>query len=116
MIDTLLKQRQNFVRPSAWKDLKLQNKKYCIITLHRPSNVDEEHKLKQLINEIIICSENMPIVFPMHPRTAAIFSKLNIKHSRLHILPPLSYLEFNYLVERSKVVITDSEELLKKQL
>lgn len=50
----------------------------------------------------------MPLVFPMHPRTKAIFERLNINHPRLHILPPLSYLEFNYLVERSKVVITDS--------
>ena len=65
-------------------------------------------KIKKLINEIILNSENMPLVFPMHPRTKAIFKRLNISHPRLHILPPLSYLEFNYLVERSKVMITDS--------
>lgn len=108
MIDTLLKQRPNFIKPQFWDDLNLHNKSYCVITLHRPANVDEEHKLKELINEIIISSENMPLVFPMHPRTAEIFKRLKIKHQRLHILPPLSYLEFNYLVERSKVVITDS--------
>ena len=106
MIDTLLKQQPNFIKPKLWDDLKLKAKNYCVITLHRPANVDEEKKLKDLINEIIFNSENMPLVFPMHPRTKAIFKRLNITHPRLHILPPLSYLEFNYIVERSKVVIT----------
>jgi UDP-N-acetylglucosamine 2-epimerase (non-hydrolysing) len=50
----------------------------------------------------------MPLVFPMHPRTAAIFEGLNIHHPRLHTIAPLSYLEFNYLVEQAKVVVTDS--------
>ena len=108
MIDTLLKQQPNFIKPKLWDDLNLKAKNYCVITLHRPANVDEEKKLKDLINEIILNSENMPLVFPMHPRTNAIFKRLNITHPRLLILPPLSYLEFNYLVERSKVVITDS--------
>lgn len=108
MIDTLLKQQPNFIKPKLWDDLNLKAKNYCVITLHRPANVDEEKKLKDLINEIILSSENMPLVFPMHPRTKAIFKRLNITHPRLHILPPLSYLEFNYIVERSKVVITDS--------
>ena len=108
MIDTLLKQRPNFIKPKIWEELNLKEKKYCVITLHRPANVDEEQQLKELINEIIINSKNMPLVFPMHPRTASIFKRLNITNNRLHILPPLSYLEFNFLVERSKVVITDS--------
>ena len=108
MIDTLLKQQPNFIKPKLWDDLNLKAKNYCVITLHRPANVDEEKKLKDLINEIILNSENMPLIFPMHPRTKAIFKRLNINHARLHTLPPLSYLEFNYLVERSKVVITDS--------
>ena len=108
MIDTLLKQQPNFIKPKLWDNLNLKANNYCVITLHRPANVDEEKNLKNLINEIILSSENMPLVFPMHPRTKAIFKRLNITHPRLHILPPLSYLEFNYLVERSKVVITDS--------
>ncbi len=108
MIDTLLKQRPNFKQPEIWKTLNLSRKSYAVITLHRPSNVDEEYKLKAIIDEIINHSGEMPLLFPMHPRTAAIFELLNIKHSRLHPIAPLSYLEFNYLVERSKVVITDS--------
>ena len=108
MIDTLLKQRPNFKQPEIWKSLNLSPKSYVVITLHRPANVDEEYKLKALIDEIITHSGEMPLVFPMHPRTAAIFERLNIKHPRLHTIGPLSYLEFNYLVERAKVVVTDS--------
>jgi UDP-N-acetylglucosamine 2-epimerase (non-hydrolysing) len=64
MIDTLLKQQPNFIKPEIWDDLDLKAKNYCVITLHRPANVDEENKLKDIINEIIISSENMPLVFP----------------------------------------------------
>lgn len=108
MIDTLLKQRPNFKQPEIWKSLNLSPKSYVVMTLHRPANVDEEYKLKALIDEIITHSGKMPLVFPIHPRTAAIFERLNINHPRLHKIPPLSYLEFNYLVERAKVVVTDS--------
>jgi len=108
MIDTLLKQRPNFKKPTIWDILGLKTKDYVVMTLHRPANVDEEYKLKAIIDEIIAHSGDMPLVFPMHPRTAAIFERLNIKHPRLHAVAPLSYLEFNYLVERAKVVLTDS--------
>ena len=78
------------------------------MTLHRPANVDEEEKLKELMDEIIEHSQELPLVFPVHPRTAKILKKLGIQHERLHMIEPLSYLEFNYLVERSKAVVTDS--------
>ena len=55
------------------KSLNLSNNNYAVITLHRPANVDEEYKLKALVNEIINHSGEMPLVFPMHPRTASIF-------------------------------------------
>ena len=108
MIDTLMKQRPNFKKSAIWEELGLSSKNYAVMTIHRPANVDEEYKLKALIDEIIAHSGTMPLVFPMHPRTAAIFERLNIKHPRLHTVAPLSYLEFNYLVERAKVVVTDS--------
>ncbi len=108
MIDTLLKQRPNFKKPEVWKTLNLQNKNYVVMTLHRPANVDEEHILKELINEIVEHTQDLPLVFPVHPRTAKILEDLGINHTRLHKIPPLSYLEFNYLVEHSKAVITDS--------
>ncbi|MBR9914835.1 MAG: UDP-N-acetylglucosamine 2-epimerase (non-hydrolyzing) [Algicola sp.] len=108
MIDTLLKQRPNFKQPAVWSELDLKAKNYIVMTLHRPANVDEESQLKAMIDEIIAHSENLPLVFPVHPRTAKILEKLHVNHPRLHMIEPLSYLEFNYLVEKAKAVITDS--------
>lgn len=108
MIDTLLKQRPNFRKPPIWESLQLKEKEYIVMTLHRPANVDEESKLKSLLDQIIAHSNELPLVFPVHPRTAKILRNLNIHHDRLHLIDPLGYLEFNYLVERSKAVITDS--------
>jgi len=79
-----------------------------VMTLHRPANVDEEGKLKLLIDEIIAHSSGLPLLFPVHPRTAKILENLGISHPRLHTIEPLGYLEFNYLVERAKAVVTDS--------
>ena len=108
MIDTLLKHRPRFRKPPIWDTLELKEGNYMVMTLHRPSNVDEEETLKGLMQEIINHSENLPLVFPVHPRTAKILKQLGIAYDRLHIVDPLGYLEFNYLVERSKAVITDS--------
>lgn len=108
MIDTLLKHRTRFQKPAIWDELKLSKNEYIVITLHRPGNVDEEDKLKLLIDVIIKHSKNIPLIFPVHPRTAKILQTLGIKHNRLHTIEPLGYLEFNYLVENAKVVITDS--------
>ena len=108
MIDTLLKHRSRFQKPKIWEELKLSKKGYIVMTLHRPGNVDEEEKLKSLMNEIVENSNNLPLIFPVHPRTAKILLGLGIQHSRLHTIDPLGYLEFNYLVEHSLGVITDS--------
>ncbi len=126
MIDTLFKQRPNFRKPVVWDKLGLQKGEYIVMTLHRPANVDEESKLKALLNEIINSSNNLPIIFPVHPRTAKIIkSMMKSSHfspevrpggtreaqgnySNLHMIEPLSYLEFNYLVEKAKAVVTDS--------
>lgn len=108
MIDTLLKNRSRFQKPPFWDKLKLSKEKYLVMTLHRPGNVDEEVKLKLLIDEIIAHSNKLPLIFPVHPRTARILKSIGIKHERLHTIEPLGYLEFNYLVENAKAVITDS--------
>jgi len=108
MIDTLLKHRSRFSKPAEWVNIGLQEGNYIVMTLHRPANVDEEGKLKQLIDEIIVHSNGLPVVFPVHPRTAKILESLGIAHNRLHMIEPLGYLEFNYLVERAKAVVTDS--------
>lgn len=108
MIDTLLKHRNRFQKPPIWDELNLQKNEYLVMTLHRPSNVDEDEKLKILIVELISNSQGLPLIFPAHPRTAKILTKLGIDHENLHIIDPLGYLEFNYLVENARAVITDS--------
>ncbi|ARV10201.1 UDP-N-acetylglucosamine 2-epimerase (non-hydrolyzing) [Winogradskyella sp. PC-19] len=108
MIDTLLKNKQRFFKPEIWGNLNLRLKSYVVLTMHRPANVDAEKNLEAMLNEIILQTKNLPIIFPAHPRTQRILSKLNIESNRLHIVEPLSYLEFNYLVKNAKAVITDS--------
>lgn len=108
MIDTLLKHRSRFRKPTVWDELNLEKGKYMVMTLHRPANVDEESKLKELLSEIINHSRNLPLIFPVHPRTAKMLTNIGIAHERLHMIEPLGYLEFNYLVERAFGVITDS--------
>ena len=108
MIDTLLANQSRFKKPSFFDELNLQNKNYFVLTLHRPSNVDEAERFKAILLEIINSAKNLPIVFPIHPRTEKIFSELEISADNLIIVPPLGYLAFNYLVKNAKAVITDS--------
>ncbi len=108
MIDTLVANRAKFQKPAIFGSLGLDKGNYIVMTLHRPANVDQGEKLKQLIDEIIINVKGLPVVFPIHPRTAKIFTDLGIVAPNLHIIDPLGYMEFNYLVENAKAVITDS--------
>ena len=108
MIDTLVKHRPRFQKPEVWDKIGLEKGKYIVMTLHRPANVDQEEKLKELIQEIIDHSGGLPLVFPVHPRTKKMLQNLGISHERLHMIDPLGYLEFNYLVESAKAVVTDS--------
>lgn len=108
MIDTLLANRNRFKKADVFDQLSLQEKKYIMLTLHRPANVDEADKLKQLMHEIVNNVHGLPIIFPIHPRTAKLFADLGMEAENLHIVEPMGYLEFNYMVQRSKCVITDS--------
>lgn len=108
MIDTLLANLERLKKPAIWDEASLSEKNYLVMTLHRPSNVDEEEQLKTLISEIVDSSEGVPIIFPVHPRTRKNLEKLGIEHETLHYTNPLSYLEFNFLVKHAKAVITDS--------
>ena len=115
MIDTLLANRSRFRRPAVYDALGLEEKQYVVMTMHRPANVDEEAHLKALMEQIITNVHGLPIIFPIHPRTAKIFynlwgdeATLRQLFPNLHIVEPMGYLEFNYMVERAKAVVTDS--------
>lgn len=108
MIDTLLYHQDRFISPVGEMFEDLEQKKYFVLTIHRPANVDGEYQLKALIDAILIGTGDFPVIFPVHPRTAKNLEKIGISHPRLRIVEPLSYLEFNFLVKNAKGVITDS--------
>lgn len=108
MIDTLMANKMKFVKPPIWQELQLERGRFLVMTLHRPSNVDEPGKLKQIIETVLNNVEGLPVIFPVHPRTAKMLSDLHITLNNMKIIEPMGYLEFNYLVSHSKAVITDS--------
>ena len=118
MIDTLLANRARFRKPEVWDRLGLKEKQYIVMTMHRPANVDEENHLRAMMEQIITNVHGLPVIFPIHPRTAKILKELmsegmneltiEERFPNLHIVEPMGYLEFNYLVERAKAVVTDS--------
>ncbi len=108
MIDTLLANISRFKVPKLWEQMNLSPRKYLVMTMHRPANVDEENNLKATMMAISESVGELPIIFPIHPRTRQIFEKAGITAQNIHPIDPLGYLEFNYLVKYSKAVITDS--------
>ena len=126
MIDTLLANRARFRKPEVWDELGLRAQEFVVMTMHRPANVDEENHLRAMMEQIIDNVHGLPVIFPIHPRTAKLLlggrtasdlqdaslqdasRMLQERWPNLHIVEPMGYLEFNYLVERAKAVVTDS--------
>jgi UDP-N-acetylglucosamine 2-epimerase (non-hydrolysing) len=108
MIDTLMKNIPKLTQPTFWNDLQLREKNYFVLTLHRPSNVDNPFYLHSLLETIVASSRQLPVFFPVHPRTKKRLKELKLNMLNLHLVEPMSYLQFIYLVRRCKVVITDS--------
>lgn len=108
MIDTLLAQLARLQKPPFWDELRLMAGEYFVLTLHRPANVDEEQKLEALLTAIGTGARSLPVVFPVHPRTARTLQSLGTLPANLRMVDPQPYLEFNYLVRDAKAVITDS--------
>ena len=108
MIDTLLKQLPRLRPPPFWDALALRPGGYFVVTLHRPANVDGEQQLLRLLQAIAAGAAGLPVVFPVHPRTAKSLGALQGQMPGLHYADPQGYLEFNYLVRHARGVITDS--------
>jgi UDP-N-acetylglucosamine 2-epimerase (non-hydrolysing) len=107
MIDTLYANLPRAVKPSIWDNSRLVSKNYFVLTLHRPSNVDDFEKFSRLMNTIDSLA-NAKIVFPVHPRTKKNLDLLSDQINNVIPTEPLSYLEFIYLLKEAKGVITDS--------
>lgn len=108
MIDTLFQNLNRITAPIFWKEFDLATGNYIILTLHRPSNVDEEQSLIQLLQGIDKMAADKKIIFPIHPRTKAILGARKLHLNNILMVEPQGYLNFMYLIKNSFAVITDS--------
>jgi len=111
MIDNLFYQVEKLTSEVFFPTTELKNqlKKYAVVTLHRPSNVDDFEVFSGIVNSLNQISVSLPIIFPVHPRTKNSIKKFNIKFNKnISLIEPLSYLEFLNLWRDSNVVLTDS--------
>jgi len=88
---------------------KQNHAKYGVVTLHRPSNVDNKEILESIFGTLSTISERLPLIFPIHPRTRKNMDAFNIKPGdNIKLIDPLSYMEFLNLWQHAKLVLTDS--------
>jgi UDP-N-acetylglucosamine 2-epimerase (non-hydrolysing) len=119
MIDTLAKMLETARESSFLSELGLKGRPFILLTLHRPSNVDDSGRLLETLRAIEQVAELLPVLFPVHPRVATRLGTLKLERTRtvgvekisdngLWIVPPVSYIEFLALMDASTLVITDS--------
>jgi UDP-N-acetylglucosamine 2-epimerase (non-hydrolysing) len=108
MIDTLLEFREVAKRSPVGKTLGVEPGKYAVATMHRPANVDDEASLRRLMECLCEIGKQVPVVFPIHPRTRAKVEQAGIATGDLILCSPLPYLEFINLVMDARLVLTDS--------
>jgi UDP-N-acetylglucosamine 2-epimerase (non-hydrolysing) len=110
MIDTLLSARQRAMESKILEALHLEPGEYGVVTLHRPSNVDDTATLSALLATLDQVARELPLVFPVHPRTKARLDAAGgaLTASRWRIIEPVGYLDFLRLLSCARVVLTDS--------
>lgn len=113
MIDAFEMLRERVEVNPTRVELALEEYGYGVVTVHRPSNVDDSDKLETIVEALCAVADDLPLVFPVHPRTRArladgkLYSRLEA-HPRIRLIEPLSYIPFMNLVLGAKAVITDS--------
>ncbi|HOF18737.1 MAG TPA: UDP-N-acetylglucosamine 2-epimerase (non-hydrolyzing), partial [Phycisphaerae bacterium] len=113
MIDTLLKNRAKADQSKILGDLGLQPRSYAVLTLHRPSNVDNPAIFGRLLDALEVVQRDLPIIFPIHPRTRKNIPAMGLADrvaamKNLRMIDPAGYLDFLKLTADAKVVLTDS--------
>jgi len=113
MIDSLVQFREEAAKTTIVEDLGVEEGEYALMTMHRPSNVDNEEGVYKLLQIIKDVAADRSVVFPMHPRTRNRFKEFGLEEALtsidgLRLLEPLGYLEFLRLMETAAVVVTDS--------
>ncbi len=113
MIDTLLKNKEKAKKSNILNILNLDGDDFAVLTLHRPSNVDDPVIFGRILDALTIIQNDMPVIFPIHPRTRKNLVSCSLG-KRLEEMPgfrltdPLGYLDFLKLMSNAKVVLTDS--------
>jgi UDP-N-acetylglucosamine 2-epimerase (non-hydrolysing) len=113
MIDSLFENLKRAESSKIREELELNNQDYAVLTLHRPSNVDERETFAGLLTALEYISESLPIVFPVHPRTKNKIAEFGFatrieQNRNLRLIEPLGYLDFLRLYSGAKLVLTDS--------
>ena len=109
MIDTLLASRPRFERSGVLDELGLRKGGYALLTLHRPANVDDPQVLGGLLQALERLQREIPIVFPVHPRTRKSLERMRLAElPRLRLVEPQGYLDFMKLTANARMVLTDS--------
>ncbi len=113
MIDTLLEHKKEAELSSVMKDLDVNRDNFCVMTLHRPSNVDSPDALNDILKAIEIIEKDIQIIFSVHPRTYQNIISFDMEKrirnlKNLKIVEPLGYFDFLKLMVHSKFIITDS--------
>jgi UDP-N-acetylglucosamine 2-epimerase (non-hydrolysing) len=120
MIDSLAYALEKARSSAILRSVGVNPGEYAVLTLHRPSNVDDSQQLRATMDAIAAIAQELPVLFPIHPRTAANAARFQINHMRawdgsspigkngIWTMPPASYLDFLSLVDSSAMVITDS--------
>ena len=113
MIDTLLKNRKKAEQSAILGDLELQPGKYVVLTLHRPTNVDDPVAFGRILDGLDIIQRELPIIFTIHPRTRKNLAGSDLADrvagmKNLRLLDPAGYLDFLKLMASAKAVVTDS--------
>jgi len=113
MVDSLYHARDRAFNSPILEKLQLQPQQYAVVTMHHPSSVDNREVLSSLLDTIAILAEQIPIVFPVHPRTTSRLQDFGLQnrlsfHPQITLTSPLGYLDFLKLLSASQFVLTDS--------
>jgi UDP-N-acetylglucosamine 2-epimerase (non-hydrolysing) len=113
MIDSLVLQLEKAKERNTYRRFNVEEGEYAVLTLHRPSNVDIPEQLEQILDTLDVIQQQIPIVFPIHPRTNSNLERFGLdkkleQMQGIILAKPLSYLDFMDLYRRSRLVLTDS--------
>ena len=110
MIDSLFTQLKRAEESNVRKELNVDGEDYAVLTLHRPSNVDDRETFLRLLNALEAIAERLPIIFPVHPRTRARIDEFGFSEraKKMMLIEPLGYLDFLRLYSGARLVLTDS--------